>query len=436
MKFFLKPILGLCLITGLFFSCKKNVQNTEEQNISSSRQGDTIIHRLNINGSINIVKEFNNEFFYAHDILLSKEQFNSLKKMTLSNLSTVERSTIVQDFLSTWPNATVYYSYPDATTMTAAQYTSFVATIDAALTKITDSTNIQFVQRTTQTEYMKFVKSSSTNSSPLGWQKNRVNTVNLYNYTHVGITMHEVLHSLGVMHEQCRPDRDQYIIVDTSRVTDGAEHNFNKYTNYAGHGPFDFNSIMIYSSGDFAKNAALPPMTKLDGTTFTKQRNGLSPGDVNGLKSLYFPTVANGTYRISPVYLTSKSIDITGSSTADGTNVILYTNGTGNNQKFSFRKVDNGYYQIKSLLDTNKVLTVRSASTVSGTQVELRTNAGSTSQKFKLYNRGNDGFSFAPMHATSLRLEVLGAGTANLTSIVVSTSNTSSQAQRFNLTKL
>lgn len=436
MKSFLKPLLGLCLITGLLYSCKKNVQNTEEPTVNSSRNGDTIIHKLNINGNLNIVKEINNEFFYAHDILLSKEQFNSLKKMTLSNLSTIERSTIVQDFLSTWPAAKVYYSYPDATLMTAAQYNSFVATINSALTKITDSTNIQFVQRTTQTEYLQFVKHASSNNSPLGWQKNRVNNVNLYNYNHVGITIHEVLHSLGVMHEQCRPDRDQYIIVDTSRVTDGAEHNFNKYTNYAGHGPFDFNSIMIYSSGDFAKDAALPPMTKLDGTTFTKQRAGLSSGDINGLKSLYFPTVSNGTYRISPVYLTSKSVDVTGSSTTDGTTIILYTNGTGTNQKFNFRKVDNGYYQIKSLLDTTKVLTVKNASTTSGTQVELRTNASTSSQKFKLYNRGNDGFSFAPVNALSLRLEVLGAGTANLTSIVVSTSNTSSEAQRFNLTKL
>jgi len=176
-------------------------------------------------------------------------------------------------------------------------------------------------------------------------------------------------------------------------------------------------------------------MTKLDGTTFSGQRASISAGDIAGLKSLYFPADVNGIYRITPVYVSTKSLDIYGGSPADGTRLIIWPSHSNNNQKFVFRKDVHGYYQIKSLLDTNKVLTVRDAATSSGTIVEFRTSVNAENQKFKLYNRGNEGFSFAPKHAPGLRIEVSGGGTANSTNIVVGTSNTTSQAQRFNLTR-
>ncbi|NQX40815.1 RICIN domain-containing protein [Pedobacter steynii] len=430
-----KPILGLCLVATVLFSCKKNIGNADADPTTSGKSGDTVVHKLSINGHVNIVKEINDEFFYADDIILNKQQFNALKKLSLSGLSSVERATTVQNFLSTWPGAKVYYQYPTTDGLTTAQHNSFKATIDLALDRLTDSTGIQFIQRTTQPEYMQFKKSTG-NNSPLGWFPGRVNTVNMFNYTHLGITMHEVMHSLGVMHEQCRPDRNSYVIVDISKVSSGNAHNYNIFSDYAGQGPFDFNSVMLYSSTSFAIDVNDPPMTRLDGTTFTGQRANISTGDAAGLRSLYFPAASEGIYRISPAYLSTKSIDITGASTTNGTDIILYANSTGNNQRFRIRKLADHSYQFKSVLDTTKVLTVEGASTVSGAQVEISTNTNGNSQKFNLYNRGNDGFSFAPKHATSLRLAVKDGSSADLAKIVVVTANTASAAQRFKLTKL
>ncbi|TKC08733.1 M12 family metallopeptidase [Pedobacter frigoris] len=435
----MKNLIKICmmlLLCATFYACKKNVETSdpvENGAISSSKKGDSLIHKLTIDGKLNYIVEVDGIYYFADDIIISKEQFNTLKKLT-ADLSTQERSTIVQDFAATWPNSKAYYQYPDPATMTAAQHTSFVNTINTALGNITTATGIQFEERTTQTEYMKFVKSTG-NNSPLGWQKNRVNTVNLYNYNHIGITMHEVMHSLGIMHEQCRPDRDQYVIVYLTKVQSGYEHNYNLFLNYGGHGAFDFGSVMLYSSTSFAINNNQPPMTRLDGSTFVGQRAALSAGDIAGLKSLYFPMDISGVYRVTPASIASKSLDIYGGSAADGTRVIIWTSHQANNQRFQFTKVEHGYYQIKSVLDPAKVLTVKNAATASGTQVELRTNANASHQKFKLYNAGNLGFSFAPLHATGLRLELSGQGTADGTNIVVSTSNTSSQAQKFNLTK-
>lgn len=75
--------------------------------ISSIRKGDSTIHKLVVDGRTNHVVEVNGTYYYADDIILSKEQFNTLKKMT-SSLSTQERATIAQDFSATWPGATVY----------------------------------------------------------------------------------------------------------------------------------------------------------------------------------------------------------------------------------------------------------------------------------------------------------------------------------------
>jgi len=436
MKSLSKIFMALCLVVALN-ACKKNIETSDPaQNdaISSSKRGDSIIHKLVVDGKPNYVVEVNGTYYYSDDLIISKEQFNALKKMTASNLSTQERSTIAQDFATTWPNATVYYKYPDPATMTAAQYSSYVATIKDAFNKLSTATGIRFVERTNQAEYITFVKSGG-NNSPLGWRKGGVNTINLYNYNMVGVVMHEIMHSLGVMHEQCRPDRDLYVIVDVSRVISGYEHNYNIFPTYAGHGTFDFQSVMLYNSWGFAKDNNLPPMTKLDGSTFDGQRAGISAGDIAGLKSLYFPVAVSGIYRITPVYVSTKSLDIYGGSPADGTRIIIWPSHSNNNQKFVFRKDAHGYYQIKSLLDTNKVLTVRGAATTSGTLVEFRTTANADNQKFKLYNRGNEGFSFAPKHATGLRLEVSGGSTADGTNVVVGTSNTTSQAQRFKLTR-
>lgn len=285
MKIFLKPVLGLCLMMGLLFSCKKNALNTEEPAISSSPNSDTIVHKLIINGNLTLVKQIKDEFYFADDILLSKEQFNSLKAMTLPNVGT-ERSLIIKDFVKTWPDAKVYYSYPDPALMTTTEYNYFVATIDQALTAITDSTNIQFIKRTTEPEYLKFVKHPTTNSSPLGWAKGVVNTVKISAFRSPANIIHEVLHSLGVQHEQCRADRDQYITVYPSRIIPGELYNFNIASGFVDYGPFDFESVMIYYSQAFAIDYSLPSMTKLNGDTFPPAFK-LSSGDVSGLKHLY-----------------------------------------------------------------------------------------------------------------------------------------------------
>lgn len=436
-------LLSGCLVLALN-SCRSDIENaqTNPMDHTTAKLDNTTVHKLLINGTYTYVNEVNGEYFYADDITISSEQFNKLKMQANSELSTSEKSTIVSSFIKTWPNATVYYTLPSQGTLSTQNYNTFLTNINKAFDMISSQTSVQFVQRTNQTEYITFTYSTG-NSSPLGWQQNRVNGIKIYNITYPAIIAHEVMHSMGIMHEQCRPDRDQYIIVDVNRAVEGSRHNFNLYNDYAGHGAFDFGSVMMYQSTDFAINSSQPVMTKLDGSTFTKQRTGLSAGDYAGINHLYGPVNAtsavNGTYTFTTSLANDKNLDVSGSSTTDGTTVVLNSASTGTNQRFTFTKSDHGYYIIKSTLDPTKVLTVKSSGTANGTAVEIRTNANTNAQKWLLFNLGNNGFGFAPKNAPSLRLEVKGGLTTNLTPIVIGSTDQSVQPptkQRFKLTKV
>jgi Astacin (Peptidase family M12A) len=83
------------------------------------------------------------------------------------------------------------------------------------------------------------------------------------------IVAHEVMHALGVHHEQNRKDRDQYVDLFLENVTDASQrHNWDLEWGSDPVGPFDFNSIMLYSSIALAPTTAPQLFTML-----TKDRN-------------------------------------------------------------------------------------------------------------------------------------------------------------------
>ena len=76
----------------------------------------------------------------------------------------------------------------------------------------------------------------------------------------VGIVLHELLHALGIWHEQSRPDRDGYIRIITDNIKERHRHNFRKRNSYLidyhGEG-YDYNSVMHYSLTAFRKSSGL-----------------------------------------------------------------------------------------------------------------------------------------------------------------------------------
>ena len=70
-----------------------------------------------------------------------------------------------------------------------------------------------------------------------------------------GIVAHELMHALGIYHEQSRSDRDDYVTVNFENIETGFENNFNKEISASLlNTQYDIYSIMHYGSHVFSKN--------------------------------------------------------------------------------------------------------------------------------------------------------------------------------------
>ncbi|MCB9024935.1 MAG: M12 family metallopeptidase [Bdellovibrionaceae bacterium] len=103
--------------------------------------------------------------------------------------------------------------------------------------------------------------------------------------------IHEILHALGFIHEQSRVDRDQYLKIIWEEIKPGYELQFTEVPpafmiSVLG-SPFDYNSIMLYSSNAFSKDPSIAVMKSLTKKEIQPNRDGLSKVDRQRLYKLY-----------------------------------------------------------------------------------------------------------------------------------------------------
>jgi PKD repeat protein len=145
-----------------------------------------------------------------------------------------------------------------------------------AITMIESTTGgVTFVPRTGQADYVKFIASDGCSSS-VGRQGGE-QTLRLTSDCGTGATAHEMLHALGMEHEQSRCDRDDYVEILFDNVEDGQESNFEKKcdgtTDFGVN--YDFGSMMHYALDAFSKNGQ-PTMRLRPGVTYSGPIGALS----------------------------------------------------------------------------------------------------------------------------------------------------------------
>ena len=269
MKNPIKIVFTFIFVLSLIFtSCETDIATNEslEEEITSE-QPETI--EINYRGSNVTATKYKGDHYLIDDSdILIKVDNGIIAKGTLTNDGGL------------WPNNIVYYSFDGLSTANQNRMKEAFAHWEAR-------TQFTFVARTNQSNYISINDDSSSCSSNIGMIGGE-QIMNIGGCSLTGSIIHEIGHAVGLQHEHQRSDRDDYITVSTNTggygILDGEVY-----------GPFDFDSIMIYSSSIY--------MRTLSGGTWSAQRDMLSVHDVRAIEHYYndnSPTIAmmgnNGKY--------------------------------------------------------------------------------------------------------------------------------------------
>lgn len=318
-----KIIIGLMISLSLIYSCQtdQNLNLEDLSKTSNNNPPETEGEIITLNSGAKVQK-MGKDIIYLGDILLSEEELELLDKtgsmfpddLTDENLPAfIDNGEPVSPIFGTntlpskIKSRAVGLSPYQGKFWAMLRYT-FGSNLNSwekqrildAISYIESQTNARFYNATGKPTvdpqwgfaypYVEFT-SANVNNSYVGRQGGK-QILNLFNFDR-GTIVHEICHALGMFHEQCRVDRDNYITVHYNNIKNNAKHNFRKETrNYYITGSFDFNSVMLYGPYSFAIDYSKPTITKKNGNTYSVNRSGLSEMDRKFINTFYLPYVA------------------------------------------------------------------------------------------------------------------------------------------------
>jgi len=214
-----------------------------------------------------------------------------------------------------WPNGVLYY------TIDAAFDSTERATIAAGMKMVEDNSCIRFVARTNENDYVDIIPGGGGCYAQVPYRTGRGRMeigLQRNGCVYEKVVVHELLHSLGFMHEMNRPDRDTYITINWSNIVNSGAAQFYKDewvgttptlpecddsgnsdgTDYSGcysgwftdacQLGYDYTSIMHYGLTSFAIDSSQWVMTPVDTSVTFTGNSVLSALDIAKMECLYY----------------------------------------------------------------------------------------------------------------------------------------------------
>ncbi|XP_053733833.1 hatching enzyme 1.2 isoform X1 [Synchiropus splendidus] len=159
--------------------------------------------------------------------------------------------------------------------------------IKKGMENIEKGTCVRFVPRTHQRDFID-IQPKSGCWSYLGSRGGK-QTVSLRNpdCLKVGVISHELMHTLGFVHEQSRLDRDNYVTVLWPNIWRDRIRNFEKFKTNTLDLPYDYGSIMHFGMYAYSEDGEPTIVPKNNKNVKLGQATTLSPVDKMKINKLY-----------------------------------------------------------------------------------------------------------------------------------------------------
>lgn len=184
-----------------------------------------------------------------------------------------------------WPNARVPYVLSDKLGDLALER------IREAIEDYHKYTCVRFVPRLeTDVDYLYFFSNKSMCYSTVGRAGGKQKVSIGRGCERKGTVIHEMLHSIGFIHEQSRPDRDKHVKVFNENIKKKMLHNFKKYPSHIVSNlgeEYDYDSVMHYHNKAFSRNGDDTLQAIDNPTRRFGQRVGFSKTDIRQVNKLY-----------------------------------------------------------------------------------------------------------------------------------------------------